>query len=348
MRTGRRTLTQFLIDERRRFPQATGGLNSLLLAIAVACKGVASEIARGALAQPPGERDTPGDIAEETFRRCLATGGHAAARASRTVLHPCVDDEAGDCGYVVAFDALDGAPNADVNATVGSLFSVLRMPEGVTAANASEAFLQPGSQLVAAGYAIYGPATMLVLTVGNGTHGFTLERSIGEFLLTHPGLCIPATTSEFAINASNGRFWEAPVRRYVDECLEGASGPRERDFGMRWIASLVAETHRILLRGGVFLDPLERHCERPVGLELVFGAAPIAFLVEQAWGRATTGRMRVLDVMPHALHDRAGLVFGSREEVERIERYHAEEADAAGQDLPLFQSRGLFRQPLAA
>ena len=348
MRTGRKTLTQFLIDERRRFPQATGGLNSLLLAIALACKGVASEISRGALAETPGERGALGAIAEETFRRCLATGGHAATYASRTMLHPCAGEDGGEGGYVVAFDALDGAPNADVNASVGSLFSVLRMPASACVHNAATAFLQPDAELVAAGYAIYGPATMLVLTVGNGTHGFTLERSIGEFLLTHPGLCIPATTSEFAINASNGRFWEGPVRRYVTECLEGASGPRERDFGMRWIASLVAETHRILLRGGVFLDPLERNPERPVGLELVFGAAPIAFLVEQAWGRATTGRSRVLDEVPHALHDRAGLVFGSREEVERIERYHAQEPDNAGNDLPLFQTRGLFRQPLAA
>ena len=342
MRTGRRTLTQFLIDERRRFPQATGGLNSLLLAIAVACKGVASEIARGALAQAPGERDALGDIAEETFRRCLATGGHAAARASRTVLQPCVDEDAGDCGYVVAFDALDGAPNADVNATVGSLFSVLRMPEGVTAGNASEAFLQPGCQLVAAGYAIYGPATMLVLTLGTGTHAFTLEPQLGEWVLSHPNLKIPAKTREFAINASNSRFWEPAVKRYVDECLAGQTGPRGADFNMRWIASLVAETHRILMRGGVFMYPRDSKDPGKAGrLRLLYETNPISFLIEQAGGMASTGRRRLLEVQPEALHQRIGFVFGSAQEVSRIEAYHRDEPPRAF-DSPLFGHRGLF------
>jgi fructose-1,6-bisphosphatase I/sedoheptulose-1,7-bisphosphatase len=267
-------------------------------------------------------------------------------RSAAASLHACSVEGGEDSGYVVAFDALDGAANADVNVCVGSLFSVLRVPEGMPA---EEAFLQPGARLVAAGYVIYGPATMLVLSVGNGTHAFTLERTIGEFLLTHPALSVPETTSEFAINGSHRRFWEQPVRRYVSECLDGANGPRGRDFGMRWIASLVAETHRILLRGGVFLDPRERReADWPGAIDLVFGAAPVAFLVEQAGGRASTGRARLLDVPPRALHDRTALVFGSREEVERIERYHAEEPDDAGHDLPLFQSRGLFRQPLAA
>jgi fructose-1,6-bisphosphatase I/sedoheptulose-1,7-bisphosphatase len=180
-------------------------------------------------------------------------------------------------------------------------------------------------------------------------HAFTLERSIGEFLLTHPKLRIPERASEFAINTSNSRFWEPPVRRYVAECLAGAAGPRGRDFNMRWIASLAAEAHRILMRGGVFLHPRDRKDAVQTGrARLLYDANPIGFLVEQAGGRASTGRGPLLHVAPQALEQRTPFVFGSREEVERIERYHAEEADTAGQDLPLFQSRGLFRQPLAA
>jgi fructose-1,6-bisphosphatase I / sedoheptulose-1,7-bisphosphatase len=340
MNHGRKTLAQFLIEERRRFPAATGGLNSLLLTLALACKAVASHVGRGALGEA-----VDGDAVTAIFRRCLEVGGHASALAAGGEPTPCAGAEAD--GYLVALEALDGASNADVNAPVGSLFSVLRAPDGATGAEA--AFLQHGARQVAAGYAIYGPSTMLVLTVGNGTHGFTLERSIGEFLLTHPGLRIPRCAAEFAIDASNSRFWEAPVRRYVDECLEGAVGVRARDFNMRWIASLVAEAHRILLRGGVFLCPRDdREGVQPGALRLLHEVNPIAFLVEQAGGSSSTGRSRVLDVSPRSLEERIGFVFGSRDEVERIERYHAEDPDAAGADLPLFQTRGLFRDSIAA
>jgi fructose-1,6-bisphosphatase I/sedoheptulose-1,7-bisphosphatase len=190
---------------------------------------------------------------------------------------------------------------------------------------------------------------MLVLSVGNGVHAFTLERSIGEFLLTHPKLRIPERTSEFAINSSNSRFWEPPVRRYVAECLAGAAGPRGRDFNVRWIASLVAEAHRILMRGGVFLHPRDRKDPGQLGrVRLLYEANPIGFLVEQAGGRASTGYAPALEARPKSLDQPSAFVFGSREEVERIERYHAEDTGDADLDLPLFQTRGLFRDSVSA
>jgi fructose-1,6-bisphosphatase I / sedoheptulose-1,7-bisphosphatase len=339
MKSGRKTLAQFLIEERRRFPAATGGLNSLLLTIGLACKAVASHVARGALGEAADDEG-----AAAIFRRCLEVGGHASALACDGTTARCAGAESSQ--YLVVLDGLDGASNADVNAPIGSIFSVLRAPPGDTT---EAAFLQPGTQQVAAGYALYGPATMLVLTVGNGTHGFTLERSIGEFLLTHPDMRIPETTSEFAIDTSNSRFWEPPVQRYIAECLEGAAGGRARDFNMRWVASLVAEAHRILMRGGVFMHPREKRDGVTAGpLRLLQEVNPIALLIEQASGRSSTGRTRVLDVAPRSLQERIGFVFGSREEVERIERYHAEDTDDAGADLPLFQTRGLFRDSIAA
>ncbi len=205
------------------------------------------------------------------------------------------------------------------------------------------AFLQPGARQVCAGYAIYGPTTMLVLTLGRGVHGFTLDREIGEFIYTHPNLRVPEETSEFAINTSNSRFWEPAVKRYVDECLAGKSGPRGKDFNMRWIASLVAEAHRILMRGGVFLYPRDtRETARSGRLRLLYEANPIGMVIEQAGGRASTSFGPVLEVEPQALHQRSGFVFGARREVERIESYHRDYNERP-YDAPLFGARGLFR-----
>jgi fructose-1,6-bisphosphatase I/sedoheptulose-1,7-bisphosphatase len=187
---------------------------------------------------------------------------------------------------------------------------------------------------------------MLVLTVGTGVHAFTLDPRVGEFVLTHPSIQIPAETSEFAINASNSRFWEPAVRRYVDECLAGKTGPRGRDFKMRWIASLVAELHRILMRGGIFLYPQDTKDPLRRGrLRLLYECNPVSFLVEQAGGLASTGHRRVRELVPETLHQRVGFVFGSREEVERVERYHRD-VDAPEYDAPLFGSRGLFRSSI--
>lgn len=219
----------------------------------------------------------------------------------------------------------------------------MKCPEGVSDPSAAD-FLQPGSAQVCAGYAIYGPATMLVLSTGRGVNGFTLDREIGEFMLTHPDLRVPETTSEFAINASNSRHWEPAVRRYVNECLAGQSGARGKDFNMRWIASLVAETHRILMRGGVFMYPRDRKDPaKPGRLRLLYEANPIGYLIEQAGGRASTGHGPILDVVPESLHQRVSFVFGARSEVERIERYHRDHNEFE-LDVPLFAARGLFTQ----
>ncbi len=356
----RPTLTQYLIDQRRRFPGASGDFNALILDVALACKAIAQAVAWGELGgmlghQPDvagaainvqGERQMRLDVlSNEVFVRLNEWGGQLAGMASEEMEAPYPIPQRYPRGkYLLLFDPLDGSSNIDVNVAVGSIFSVLRAPDDAAGRELAEAdFLQPGTRQVAAGYAIYGPATMLVLTVGNGVVGFTLDPQLGEFMLTHPDLRVPADTREFAINASNSRFWEPPVKRYVDECLAGREGARGKDFNMRWIASLVAEAHRILMRGGVFLYPRDMKDPAKAGrLRLLYEANPIAFVMEQAGGRASTGHERVLEVEPMLLHQRIGLVFGSRHEVERIERYHAE---PQGMELeaPLFAERSLFR-----
>ncbi|MFN7309339.1 MAG: class 1 fructose-bisphosphatase, partial [bacterium] len=246
--------------------------------------------------------------------------------------------------FLLIFDPLDGSSNIDLNVSVGTIFSVLEHPG--EAAPTTADFLQPGVKQVAAGYAIYGPATMLVLTVGQGTHGFTLDREIGNFILTHPNLQIPADTSEFAINTSNERFWEPPVQRYVEECKAGKKGIRGRDFNMRWIASMVAEVHRILVRGGVFMYPRDTKTPGVHGrLRLMYEANPIGWIIEQAGGMASTGRGRILEVQPDKLHQKIAAIIGSKNEIERIERYHHEFDSGTDQPYtsPLFSERGLYR-----
>ena len=231
---------------------------------------------------------------------------------------------------------------------MGSIFSVLRAPQEVVDSGRDVQagdFLQPGNRQVAAGYALYGPSTMLVLTVGHGVHGFTLDPNLGQFLLTHPDMQIPADTQEFAINVANARYWEPPVKRYVDECLAGKSGERGKDFNMRYVASRVAEAHRILMHGGVFMHPRDtRDPAKPAKLRLLYEANPIGFLIEQAGGRASTGYEPVLQVHPQGIHQRTGFICGSRNEVELIERYHNEKMHNAPLRSPLFAERGLFRQ----
>ncbi|MBT9504300.1 MAG: class 1 fructose-bisphosphatase [Burkholderiaceae bacterium] len=351
------TLTRYLIEQRRRFPGASGDLNALILDIALACKAIARIVARGALAEGgpaagdtnvQGEEQKPLDVlSNQLFLRMNEWSGHLAGLASEEMELPQPIPEAYPRGkYLLVFDPLDGSSNIDVNVAVGSIFSILRAPAELIAGEhelCEADFLQPGAAQVAAGYAIYGPATMLVLTVGEGTVGFTLDPELGEFLLTHPALRVPEQTREFAINSSNSRFWEPPVKRYVDECLAGKVGARGKDFNMRWIASMVAEAHRILMRGGVFLYPRDsKDISKPGRLRLLYEANPIALLMEQAGGRASTGRQPMLGVVPSSLHQRIPLVFGSRDEVERIERYHHEPAPDIA-PAPLFAPRSLFR-----
>ncbi len=352
MLANRTTLTQFLIEERRQHPEASGDLNALILSVALACKAIAKAVAHGALANMlgdaasanvQGEQQKKLDVlANETFLRTTEWGGHLAGVVSEEMDAPYPIPARYPRGkYLLVFDPLDGSSNIDVNVAVGSIFSILRAPRPEQDAT-EEDFLQPGTRQVCAGYAIYGPSTMLVITVGTGVHGFTLDPQLGEFILTHPGLGIPSATSEFAINASNSRFWEPAVKRYVDECLAGKTGARGKDFNMRWIASLVAELHRILMRGGVFLYPRDTKSPiRPGRLRLLYEANPAAFIVEQAGGAASCGWQRILDVEPADLHQRIGFIFGSREEVDRLERYHGE-SGVREYDAPLFAARGLF------
>jgi fructose-1,6-bisphosphatase I/sedoheptulose-1,7-bisphosphatase len=358
----RSTLTQFLIEERRRFPGASGDFNALILDVAIACKAISRAVALGELGGMTGNHDEAAGgsvnvqgetqkkmdvLSNDVFIRRTEWSGNLAGMASEEMDFPYQIAAQYPRGkYLLVFDPLDGSSNLDVNVSVGSIFSILRVakeveehPRDVT----EKDFLQPGMRQVAAGYAIYGPSTMLVLTVGDGVNGFTLDPNIGEFMLTHPKMQIPQDTHEFAINASNARFWEAPVKRYVDECLAGKTGPRGKDFNMRWIASMVAEAHRILMRGGVFMYPRDtKDSKKPGRLRLLYEANPIGLIMEQAGGRASTGEKPMLTVEPTALHQRIGLVFGSKNEVERIERYHAEPVTAAF-DNPLFAERSLFR-----
>ena len=367
--SNRRTLTQYLIEQRRRFPQAGGALNALLLDVSLACKAIARSVAFGELGDPAtqhlvgahADTDADTDAASEPIDRLKALdsishhifvgntewSGNLAGMASEQQEAPQQIGATYPRGkYLLVFDPLDGAGNVDVNVSVGSIFSVLRAPQDAIdsgRALVETDFLQAGTSQVAAGYALYGPTTMLVLTVGNGVVGFTLDPNLGEFRLTHADISVPADAQEFAINTSNSRFWEPPIKRYVDECLAGRNGPRGKDFNMRWVASMVAEAHRILMRGGVFLYPRDsKDPARPGSLRLLFEANPIGFIVEQAGGRASTGRQAVLGVRPSALHQRIGIVFGSKNEVERIERYHREPATREA-TAPLFAERSLFR-----
>lgn len=352
----RSTLNEFLIQERLGGPAAGGELNALVLNVAVACKAIARRVTYGGLgwvlpdrATAKAEREAPPpleEIANVLFLRCNEWAGLLAGMVSEQMETPyAIPTPYAKGRYLLVFDPLDGAPDLDIDLPAGSLFSILEAPHPGKEPSVAD-FLGPGARQLCAGYAIYGAATMLVLTVGTGVHGFTLDPQLGEFILTHPSLRIPAATRHFAIDASHSRFWESAVKRYVDECLAGRSGPRGRDFEMRWIASLVAETHRILMRGGVFLSPRQpREPEERSGLRLLFECNPVAFLVEQAGGAASTGHGRILDVVPDALHQQSGLVFGSREEVERIERYHHDH-NWDDYDAPLFGARGLFRTPV--
>ena len=355
---GRPTLTQFLIEERRRHPDATGDLNALVTDVSLACKAISRKVAFGALADMLGkvqdntvnvqgeEQKTLDVVSNQMFLRAAEWGGIVAGMVSEEmeeVYHLPREFPRGK--YLLLFDPLDGSSNTDVNVSVGSIFSVLRAATPGQDAK-PEDFLQPGTQQVCAGYAIYGPSTMLVLTLGTGTHAFTLDPQLGEWVLSHPNLKIPAKTREFAINASNSRFWEPAVKRYVDECLAGQTGPRGADFNMRWIASLVAETHRILMRGGVFMYPRDNKDPAKHGrLRLLYEANPISMLIEQAGGQASTGRKRMLEVQPESLHQRIGFIFGSSEEVSRIEGYHHEEPQDTFKS-PLFGKRGLFATPV--
>jgi fructose-1,6-bisphosphatase len=351
---GRTTLSKFIIEEQRRL-EGGAELIALVNDIQTACKYIASAVARGALAathDTPGAVNVQGEVqkpldavANDIMLSCCEWGGYLAGMVSEEMEAPYAIPAQYPRGrYLLVFDPLDGSSNLDVNVTVGTIFSVLRAPEAVTDPK-PEDFLQPGTSQVCAGYALYGPSAMIVITLGTGVHGFTLDPEIGAYILTHPNLRIAEEAEEFAVNASNQRFWEPPVRRYVEECLAGRSGVRGKDFNMRWIASLVAEVHRILMRGGLFMYPKDtKDPAKPGRLRLLYEANPMAMLIEQAGGAASTGRGRILEVAPASLHQRVPVILGSKSEVERLERYHGEhDRGEVAFSSPLFQERSLLR-----
>ena len=325
-------LTQFLINEQRKVPGATGELTLLLNDVASACKGIGHEVNRGALAgnlDVIGSENVQGEVqkkldvlSNEIFIRSLEWTGHLAAMASEEndeIIQIPAEYPKGK--YLIAFDPLDGSSNIEVNLSIGTIFSIMRAPEGKENITADD-FMQKGAEQVAAGFCIYGPTTILILTTGQGVNGFTLDRNVGEFVLTHPNIRVPEDTAEFAINMSNHRFWEEPVRRYVDECVKGKAGGREKDFNMRCLASMVAEVYRVLMRGGLFTYPLDEKIKSKGGrLRLLYEANPMGFIVEQAGGIASTGRERILDIQPTGVHQRVPVILGSKNEVERLESY---------------------------
>ncbi len=329
------TVTQYIIEEQRRVRGATGDFTSLINDVVIACKAISNLVRRGGLADVLGKAGTDniqGEeqkkldvLSNELFLRCNEWSGHLAAMASEEmdeVYHLPAEYPRGK--YLLLFDPLDGSSNTDVNGVIGTIFSILRCPEGVTEPTEAD-FLQPGTRQVAAGMAVYGPATVLALTTGHGVNGFTLNDDLGEFILTHPDMRIPEDTAEYAINASNQRFWEPPVQRYVDEALAGRDGPRARDFNMRWMGAMVGDVFRVLCRGGVFMYPIDAKTAAKGGkLRLMYEANPVGLLIEQAGGACTTGRGRILEVQPQTLHQRVPVILGSKNEVERIEAYHRE------------------------
>jgi len=333
----RKTLTRYLVEQQREANAISPELRLLIETVARACKAISHAVGKGVLGGVLGSLESEniqGEVqkkldvlSNEILLDANEWGGHLAAMASEEMEHiHLIPNRYPKGEFLLLFDPLDGSSNIDVNVSIGTIFSVLRAPQHVAGTVVTEAdFLQPGSQQVAAGYAIYGPQTMLVLTVGNGVVGFTLDRETGSWQLTHENIQVPADTQEFAINMSNMRHWAAPVRRYVDECLAGQTGVRGKNFNMRWIASMVADVHRILARGGLFMYPWDaREPTKPGRLRLMYEANPMSFIIEQAGGAAVNGSQRLLDVPPEHLHQRVSVILGSRNEVERIRRYHEE------------------------
>jgi len=329
------TLTRYLVEKQRVDGHIPSQLRLLLEVVARACKSISHAVNKGALGGvlgTAGSENVQGEvqkkldiIANEVLIEANEWGGHLAAMASEEMDSIYVVPNRYPKGeYLLMFDPLDGSSNIDVNVSIGTIFSVLKMPDDDHGVDVGD-FLQPGHRQVAAGYCVYGPQTTLVLTVGDGVAMFTLDREQGSFVLTQEDVKIPADTKEFAINMSNMRHWDAPVKRYIDECLQGKEGPRGKDFNMRWIASMVADVHRILTRGGVFMYPWDkREPNKPGKLRLMYEANPMAWLVEQAGGAATNGRERILDLQPTQLHERVSVILGSKNEVELVTRYHLE------------------------
>ncbi|WP_136686069.1 class 1 fructose-bisphosphatase [Falsirhodobacter xinxiangensis] len=330
--TKRKTLTQFLVEQQRLEKAMPAQLRLLIEVVARACKVIGHTVNKGAISGVLGSLDqenVQGEvqkkldvISNDILLEANEWGGHLAAMASEEMdtLHP-IPNRLPKGEYLLVYDPIDGSSNIDVNGIVGTIFSVLKAPPGTEGRDVTEAdFLQPGREQVAAGYAIYGPQTVLVLTVGTGVYAFSLDREMGSWVLTSEKLTIPARTDEFAVNMANERHWNEPTRRYIGELMAGTDGPRGRDFNMRWMGSMVGDVHRILTKGGVFLYPADTRPGKENGkLRLMYEGNPIAFLIEQAGGKAFNGTCRILDIEPQELHQRVPIILGSSEEVDRLD-----------------------------
>ena len=333
----RKTLTQYLVEQQRSSHALSAEVRLLIETVSRACKTISHAVSKGALGGVLGSLESEnvqGEVqkkldvmSNEVLLEANEWGGHLAAMASEEMetIH-LIPNRYPKGEFLLLFDPLDGSSNIDVNVSIGTIFSVLRAPASASGREVTEQdFLQPGSTQVVAGYAVYGPQTMLVLTIGRGVVGFTLDREMGSWIMTSENMQIPKDTKEFSINMSNMRHWAPPVRKYVDELLAGKTGARDKDFNMRWIASMVADVHRLLTRGGIFMYPWDsREPNKPGKLRLMYEANPMSMLVEQAGGAATNGEQRILDIQPTTLHQRVSVVLGSKNEVERVTRYHHE------------------------
>lgn len=295
----------------------------LIRTILAGCKEISFRVSQGALAgvlgstlseNVQGETQKKLDvISNQILKDTLRDSGYVKAISSEeedTVV-PCNPDG----NYLVSFDPLDGSSNTEINSLIGTIFSITHAPQWMKPDDPS-AFLQPGTQMVAAGYVLYGPSTMLAMTTGRGTHLYTLDKTHGGFLVTDSNIKVPEDTAEFAINASNQRHWEEPIQQYVKDLIAGSEGPREKDYNMRWVAAMVGDIHRVLCRGGIFAYPFDkRNPKMPGKLRLLYEANPMAFLMEQAGGLADTGQGRIMEVMPEEIHQRVPTLLGSKNEV---------------------------------
>ena len=322
---------QYLVDAKPKGAAISAGLQDLLLAVVNTCSTLSHEVAQGALIGllgSAGSGNVQGEVQQKLdiiandqlidgVKGCKSLAG----LASEEMELPVAVQGTGD--YLLLFDPLDGSSNIDVNVSIGTIFSVLKKQDPSAPLQTSD-FLLTGRHQVAAGYVVYGPQTTMALTLGDGVVMFTLNKETGEFLLIKDAVTISPSTKEFAINMSNMRHWADPVRRYVEECLAGTTGARDKDFNMRWIASMVADVHRVLSRGGVFMYPWDKRDPKKAGkLRLMYEANPMSFLVEQAGGASINGTQTIMDLQPTGLHERVSVMLGSKEEIDRLKQYHS-------------------------
>ena len=322
---------QYLVGAKPKGAAIPAGLQDLLLAVVNTCSTLSHEVAQGALIGllgSAGSGNVQGEvqqkldiIANDQLMAGVKGCQSLAGLASEEMELPVAVQGTGD--YLLLFDPLDGSSNIDVNVSIGTIFSILKKQDPSTPLQTSD-FLLSGRHQVAAGYVVYGPQTTMALTLGDGVVMFTLNKETGEFLLIRDAVTISPSTKEFAINMSNMRHWADPVRRYVEECLAGTTGARDKDFNMRWIASMVVDVHRVLSRGGVFIYPWDKRDPKKAGkLRLMYEANPMSFLVEQAGGVSINGTQTIMDLEPTDLHERVSVMLGSEEEIDRLKRYHS-------------------------